>query len=280
MSNEKEVLDLYIDLLKKSLTALLYEESSWEFVEVKSASLFRRPGTFLKNLWSNIAIKKYQRKAIILVKKTPFDLARREEGRDWPLFGFTMAGHKRLDNVQSCVEDVLKNDVPGDFIETGAWRGGTSIFMRALLKIHGDTERKVWVADSFQGLPKPINKKDGWDLSDVDYLKVDLEKVKSNFAKYNMLDKQVVFLKGWFSETLPTAPIEKISILRLDGDLYSSTMDALQNLYHKVSDGGYVIVDDYHSWPPCKKAVHDFLEEKLIMPGIKNIDWSGAYWKK
>ena len=169
--------------------------------------------------------------------------------------------------------------VPGDLIETGVWRGGMTIFMAALLKLEGETDRKVWVADSFEGLPVPASKTDGDDLSDVDHLKVSLEQVKANFARFDLLSDQVRFLKGWFCDTLPTAPIESIAVLRLDGDLYSSTMDALHNLYHKVSLGGYVIVDDYAGWDSCKAAVTDFLKEHDLDPEIKMIDWTGAYWK-
>ncbi len=191
-----------------------------------------------------------------------------------------MAGHRRIENVQHCIENVITNGVPGDFIETGVWRGGMTIFMRGVLKAYGITDRTVWVADSFEGLPAPANEADGWDLSDVRYLKVSLEQVQENFRKFGLLDEHVKFLKGWFKDTLPVAPITRLAILRLDGDMYSSTMDALRSLYDKVSSGGYVIVDDYHSWPSCKQAVTDFLAEKKLSPIIQTIDWTGAFWQK
>lgn len=190
-----------------------------------------------------------------------------------------MVGQKRMDNIQFCVESVLKNDIDGDFIETGAWRGGSTIFMRALLKIYGDEHRKVWVADSFEGLPVPKNKDDGANLSAVQTLKVSLEQVKSNFKRFDLLDDKVVFLKGWFCDSLPNTPIDNLSILRLDGDLYHSTMDSLVNLYHKVSKGGYVIVDDYYSWPACKRAVDEFREKYLIENKLIKIDDSSVYWQ-
>src|SRR5262249_48778679 len=145
--------------------------------------------------------------------------------------------------------DCLRRGVPGDFIETGVWRGGACIFARAVLRAYGDPERKVWVADSFEGLPKPDAAKypadRGSRLYRQAHLAVSLEEVTANFARYNMLDDRVVFLRGWFRDTLPTAPIEKLAVLRLDGDLYESTMEALSHLYDRVSVGGYVIVDDY-----------------------------------
>ena len=140
-------------------------------------------------------------------------------------------------------------------------------------------DRIVWVADSFQGMPHPQGSEDGWDLTHVEYLKVSLENVKNNFAKFGLLDDQVCFLAGWFKDTLPYAPIEKLSILRLDGDLYSSTMDTLSNLYFKVSRGGYVIVDDYFGWEGCRRAVHDFLNQNQIAAEIERIDGESVFWR-
>lgn len=258
---------LYLDLLKKALTASLYEESGWS-----SSAFARKP--LARALHRLLSARR-----LMIVRTRRFGAAARQEGRDWPLFGYTMAGHKRLDNVQHCVETVLREQVPGDLIETGAWRGGMTIFMRALLKAHGDNERTVWVADSFEGLPPPKDESDGWDYSTVDYLKVSLEQVQANFQRFGLLDDQVRFLKGWFKDTLPGAPIERLAVLRLDGDMYSSTMDGLVNLYHRVSPGGFVIVDDYHSWPACQRAVDEFRTEQGIRAPLQTIDWTGAFWR-
>lgn len=274
--------DLYAELLKKVLTASIYEQSSWCVVYMDVQN-WRQEKNLLKLIKSHIKskiIEWFDKRSYLLVKRIPFDAKAREIGRDWPNFiGFTMVGHRRLDNVQACIEDVLKNNVKGDFIETGAWRGGMTIFMRAMLKDHGVTDRNVWVADSFEGLPVPEMKGDGWDLSEVQMLKVSIEQVKVNFMKFGLLDDQVKFLKGWFCDTLPNAPIQNLAILRLDGDMYSSTMDALKNLYPKVSKGGYVIVDDYYSWPSCRQAVTDYLDMHGLKPEIIAVDEDAAYWK-
>lgn len=270
---------MYIDLMKRVLTASIYDESAWSIIQVDKLPPITRPFRLLRKLIQKAVLAIYRTQSTLLIKARPYNVKNREEGLDWPLFGYSMVGQKRMDNIQTCVEDVLKNDVPGDFIETGAWRGGSTIFMRALLNVYGDKKRKVWVADSFEGLPVPKSKDDGWDLSAVQTLKVSLEQVKSNFERFSLLDDQVRFLKGWFCDTLPDAPIEKLSILRLDGDLYHSTMDSLKNLYHKVSKGGYVIVDDYYSWPACQKAVDEFLEENSINANFVKIDGSSVYWQ-
>jgi O-methyltransferase len=273
--------DSYIELLKDCLTASLYDESAWWLIEGSRSAeerTLRHPFRFLSGLIRHWVVNFCRRRSLLLVRERPFEPAMRAEGRDWPCFGYTMVGRQRLDNVQTCIEDILRNNVPGDLIETGAWRGGTAIFMRAVLKIHRVTDRTVWVADSFEGLPPPASDTDGADLSELKYLKVPLKKVKANFERFNLLDDQVKFLPGYFCDTLPNAPIERLAILRLDGDLYSSTMDSLRNLYHRVSLGGYVIVDDYYSWDSCRQAVTDFLRENQIDAQIRAIA-DGAYWK-
>ena len=270
---------LYLDLMKRSLTASIYDESGWSIIDTVEP-VSKSPLQLLRSRVGTKLIEFLRRKSVVLVRrKASFNKEMREEGKDWPIFGYTMAGHRRLDNVQMCVEDVIANSVPGDFMETGVWRGGTVILMRALLKAFQINDRKVWAADSFEGLPVPKSKEDGSDLSKVDLLKVPLEKVQANFSKFDLLDDQVIFIKGWFCDTLPSCGVERLSILRLDGDLYSSTMDALVNLYDKVSPGGYVIVDDYYSWPSCHQAVNDFLNDRSLDPEIVRIDWTGAYWK-
>ena len=110
---------------------------------------------------------------------------------------------------------------------------------------------------------------------------VSLDQVKTNFERYGLLDSQVRFLKGWFRDTLPQAPIEKLAVIRLDGDLYESTMDTLVNLYPKLSIGGYLIVDDYGAVAACRKAVHDYRESHDISDEIVPIGrTTGAFWQR
>ncbi|HUQ77176.1 MAG TPA: TylF/MycF/NovP-related O-methyltransferase, partial [Burkholderiales bacterium] len=94
------------------------------------------------------------------------------------------------------------------------------------------------------------------------------------------LDEQVRFLKGWFRDTLPGAPVQRLAVLRIDGDLYESTMDALTHLYPKLQPGGYCIIDDYHDIPACRQAVLDYRERHGIDEEIMTIDWSAIFWRK
>lgn len=212
-----------------------------------------------------------------------YDCNLRELGRDWPSKAHSMIGNRRMSNLRQIVEFVCANNIPGDFIETGVWRGGACIMARAIFKAYGASDRRVWVADSFCGLPEP-NPKYAADINDNHHayseLAISVDEVKSNFAKYGLLDDQVIFLKGWFSETLPQAPIQRLAVLRLDGDMYESTMDGLMNLYDKVSPGGFVIVDDFGAVKGCQQAILEFRAARHIEDAMQNIDGIGVFWQK
>lgn len=155
--------------------------------------------------------------------------------------------------------------------------------MRAVLRAYDVEDRNVWVADSFEGMPAPNAEKydadKNYDLSGSQYLTVGfLEQVKANFQRFGLLDEQVKFLKGWFCDTLPKAPVDRLAILRIDADLYESTMDALSFLYHRLSKGGYVIIDDYYSWPPCRQAVDEFRDKLSVTSALREIDGRGVFW--
>jgi O-methyltransferase len=261
----------YLDLLKKTLTMALWDARDGSDTLERKRRLGGRLRAFLRGR--------------ARANSTSADVeARRMEGRDWPKLAHSMVGMKRLDNLQMCVESALREGVPGDLIETGVWRGGASILMRGILCAHDVRDRRVWVADSFEGLPPPDAAKYPADLGDRHHenrlLAVSLEEVQANFRKYGLLDEQVRFLKGWFKDTLPAAPIERLAVARLDGDMYESTMDALRSLYPKLSPGGFLIIDDYGAIPACRRAVTDFRDEHGIAAPIQAIDWTGVWWRR
>lgn len=225
---------------------------------------------------------------IELIKKVLTDLIHepteaRIDGSDWPKNGFTMIGIERLNNIQFCFEALMRDNIPGDFLEAGVWRGGASIFMKALLDEYGSNNRSVWLADSFQGLPPP-NPEYSQDDGDTHYtlqeLAISVDQVKENFSRFGLLDEKVLFIEGWFHETLPRCKVQELALLRLDGDMYESTIVTLESLYDRVNEGGFVIVDDYGYMKSCCKAVHDFLDSRSLNPVLKKIDWTGVYWRK
>lgn len=205
----------------------------------------------------------------------------REKGLDWPSRAPSMIGARRMNNVRIECERVIEAGVPGDFMETGVWRGGACIMMRAVLKAYQVVDRRVIAADSFAGFPPPSEAADAqFELYGCKDFAVPLEDVKAAFARYGLLDEQVVFLEGLFKDTLPTAPVEMLAVLRLDGDMYESTRDGLVNLYHKLASGGSLIVDDYYLFEAHRKAVDEFRVARGIGDPIIRIDDFGGYWIK
>jgi len=204
------------------------------------------------------------------------------EGTVHPKRAHTMIGLERLNNIQSCFENVLNEGIEGSLIETGVWRGGATIFMAGLVKSYNQN-RKVFVADSFSGLPMPNPDIYPVDKGDKHYtyhdLNVSFEEVYENFRSYDLIDENIIFLKGWFKDTLPTIKDEKFSIVRLDGDMYESTYQALENLYENLSIGGYLIVDDW-LLNGARQAVEDYRREKNINDEICYIHKYSVFWKK
>jgi hypothetical protein len=261
---------LYIDLVKRCVLNLPYVDA--ELNPIQPHGRFR-----------SLVLKAFLAGGIQLAHRRRGNYDRRVKGEDYSDVAHSMLSLKRLDNVQHLVETILNDNIPGDLIETGVMRGGTCIVMRAILKAYGVTDRTVWAADSFEGLPAPDVEKypddAGADWHERPLTEVSVAHVKRNFVRYGLLDDHVQFLKGWFKDSLPTAPVEKLALLRLDGDLYESTMDAIVPLYPKLSPGGFIIVDDYNL-PMCKKAIHDYREQHGITEEIVPVDGAGVYWRK
>lgn len=199
----------------------------------------------------------------------------------------TMVTPNTLNNVQYCIEQCIENNVEGDFVETGVWRGGCVILANAVYR-HKKENRKVYCFDSFEGLPKPdpiiYPMDEGDNHHTLKELAVSLEEVRNNFKLFYELDDNVVFVKGWFRETLKKTDIEKISVLRLDGDMYESTILALDNLYPKLSIGGFCIIDDYiHRGARAAvedyRKKHDITDEVLLADTAPNA-YPVSYWIK
>jgi O-methyltransferase len=248
---DRRLIQRYLNLLEASLTGMLFED-----------------------------------KPMPVFGQDEFDPNLRLLGQDWPSLSVSMIGSVRMRNLRYSCETVILDGVEGDFIETGVWRGGACILMKGVLAAYGDDKRRVFVADSFAGLPPPDPQNFPIDatsevsqLHTVDELRISRAAVEDNFRRFGLLDQRVVFLEGWFKDTLPSAPVDKLAVLRLDGDMYESTIEALDELYHKVSYGGFVIVDDYGVIPVCAKAVHDFRERYGITSPILPIDGIGVYWR-
>jgi hypothetical protein len=196
----------------------------------------------------------------------------------------------RLDHVEACIRQIVAEGVPGDLLEAGVWRGGVTIFMRAMLRELNDNRRSVWVADSFEGLPRPDGRRfpkealafESPAMEEIGRLAVPLHRVEEGFRRLGLLDDRVRFLPGWFDQSLPAAPIGQLALLRIDADFYQSTWDVLSALCEKVSPGGFVIVDDYGevSWTECQAAVDEFRAARGISEPLEAVDPYCWFWRK
>eukprot|EP01026_Neomeris_dumetosa_P017768 TRINITY_DN1688_c0_g1_i7.p1 TRINITY_DN1688_c0_g1~~TRINITY_DN1688_c0_g1_i7.p1 ORF type:complete len:285 (-),score=26.82 TRINITY_DN1688_c0_g1_i7:39-893(-) len=180
----------------------------------------------------------FQRAPETMYRQRKYQQMVRLKGQGRPAYGLTMVSWYRLSNIYHQLMRIMIEGIEGDFMEAGVWRGGSSIVAKAVIQAFEGGGRKVHVVDSFEGLPAPRSnfaEIDTGEYAKMDYIRVSLEQVQSNFQRYGLLDDGVEFHKGFFNESLSRFrkenPQAKISFLRLDGDMYESTTDILYNVY-------------------------------------------------
>lgn len=266
----------YLRLLKRALVNLLYPE-----LEMRVRLLTRE-----RPVETGIALARRLRE----IDRNEGDafaklIAGKRKGNA-PFDGpHTMIGLYRLDNIERCAERLFADGIKGDFLEAGVCQGGATIFMRALQVAHREGHRRTWVVDSFEGVPpsdKAEDRRYPYRLEEArqPWLACSEARVRSNFARYDLLGPGVMFVPGWLEETLPRAPIGPLALLRIDVDLYSATASCLDLLYDKLVLGGFVIVDDYGMLECCRDAVDHFRARRGIEEPIQRVDASGIYWRK
>lgn len=273
--------DRYLASLKRFLTRYKFEpEEMWILPTFWSTGW-----TWKLRIWAVMHHSKLQFLrwvSLLGLQRVHYIDEKRRDGKDWPVAAETMVGLTRLNQLHAALDYVVKNSIPGDLLEAGVWRGGAGIFMAAYLEVHGLQDRKVYLADSFEGLPPPTGRHEADAMSRFHkwtYLAVGKEEVVRNFRKYDVSLDQVEFLEGFFGDSLPSADVRNLALLRMDGDMYESTVDILVNLYHKVSEGGIVIVDDW-GIPQAQMAVRDFLGEAGKDIEFQAIDDSAVFFYK
>ena len=282
---------LYLDLLKHCLTGRIHDvrQGPPPVSAAQAGTLLRQANALFKPWLAplGMTVESYLgAKTAAAVAAFPEQLCRSLNGMHRDRTPDTMTDAASINNLQYCVEQAIAQNVPGDLIETGIWKGGLPVLMRAILKQHGIADRVVWAADSFQGLPRPDPAQSLKDaiwfhlFGPLDGLAIPYDYVRGVFQKYGLLDAQVRFLQGWFCDTLPTAPIERLAVMRLDGDWYESTRLALEVLYPKLSPGGFVIIDDYGLPFGCRRAVDEYRHAHGIDAAIQWVNHQVVYWQK
>jgi O-methyltransferase len=196
---------------------------------------------------------------------------------------FTMVKSKNLVNLYELVQKANSMSLDGDIVECGVWNGGSAALMAFALKNETSNSRRLWLFDSFAGLPPP-GPRDGTTENKYYFdgmNKGSVQQVEKAFQKLSLPMDGVKIFPGWFETTLTKAEIDRVAILHIDADWYSSVMSVLQAFYEKVVPGGFIVLDDYGYWEGCTRAFEDFVSQNKI-EGIKlkQVDSTGAYFQK
>ncbi|MBX2834523.1 MAG: TylF/MycF family methyltransferase [Micavibrio sp.] len=187
----------------------------------------------------------------------------------------TMVPSSALHAAYQAAKYVAQNNVPGDLVECGVWKGGCVVMMAETLAYYGDTSRKVYLYDTFAGMTEPTEEdRDyirGYDAIDrfnkskkdthTDWAYAPFEEVERNVEASTYPSKQFVYVKGKVEETIPGTLPDAIALLRVDTDWYESTKHEMEHLYPLISKGGVFICDDYGSWAGSRKAVDEYFEK-------------------
>ena len=197
---------------------------------------------------------------------------------------YTLVPVERCFTLYQTVKYILKNNIEGDLVECGVWKGGSSMLMAYILKDAGEAKRKIYLYDTFEGMTKPgemdgLEEKKQWEqgrvtdtLNNMCYSPI--EEVKANMERTGYPAEKIIMVKGKAEDTLPGTLPSKISLLRLDTDWYESTKHELQHLYPLLVKNGVLIVDDYGAWQGARKAVDEYFKD---IPNVflGRIDYTG-----
>ena len=260
---------LYLDTLEMAVTGSLYDEAGECHPDRKATNPIAHSSCIVTEP-SNLV--------------GPHNIYRRAIGLDWPTVGHTMIGHVRIRNFRYAIDQVVKDNVPGDVAELGVWRGGAIIYAKGVLRVLGqEASRRVHVFDAFGKIPKTGR---GYSAGADSYLSVPFKRVRRTFQNYGLLDEHVTFHQGLFEQTVPAfrrakSGLLQIAVLRIDGNFYSSYQTVLYNMYEFVPVGGFLIFDDVgvgdHGVMRCWK---DFKREQRIPDELIYVTKEAAYFRK
>jgi len=202
---------------------------------------------------------------------------------------YTMTSVERLVTLSRSIEFLIENNIEGDIVECGVWRGGSMMLVANKLLELKSIDKKIYLFDTFEGMSEPGDKDVAWDKISAEeklynaekygernvWCYSTLEEVKNNLNKTAYPENEILYVQGKVEDTLPHSAINKISLLRLDTDWYESTKHELECLYDKLEVGGILIIDDYGHWEGAKKAVDEFIQKRKLKLFLNRIDYTG-----
>ncbi len=202
---------------------------------------------------------------------------------------FTMTSTERLYSVYKSVEYCIKNNIEGDFVECGVWKGGSSMMIALTLQKNNITDRKIYLYDTYEGMSKPSKEDVNYanniaekkytetmnSESGSDWCRSEIEEVKAHLYSTGYPKENIIFVKGKVEDTIPETIPKKIALLRLDTDWYESTKHEMEHLFPILSKNGVLIIDDYGHWLGCRKAVDEYFDKNNINILLNRIDYTG-----
>jgi len=202
---------------------------------------------------------------------------------------YTMTTPERIASLCNAVNHLVKNNIQGDFVECGVWRGGSTMAAIDTLIKNGDTSREIYLYDTFEGMSEPtehdkvftgtaadelMSSSDREDATSV-WCYSALDEVQKNVGTLKYPAAKVHYVKGKVEDSIPQTLPGKIALLRLDTDWYESTAHELKHLYPLLVPGGVIIIDDYGHWEGARKAVDEYIEAEKLPLLLNRIDYTG-----
>jgi len=202
---------------------------------------------------------------------------------------FTMTSIERMYTLFESIKYTFKNQLPGDFVECGVWKGGSSLLIALMLKKYEAFDRKLYMYDTFEGMSEPTEedravsgesaeqllKEQDKSVQESVWCYSTIDEVRANLTLSGFPLENMHFVKGKVEDTLPEIKPNKIALLRLDTDWYESTKIELELLYDRLAHNGILIIDDFGHWEGAKKAVIEYFYKRNVNPFINRIDYTG-----
>lgn len=201
---------------------------------------------------------------------------------------YTLTSMERMYTLYKAVAYICKNKIPGDFVECGVWKGGSVMLIALTLMKIGDSERSIYMYDTYQGMVEPtdvdvnyanVTAKEKWDATSHDlgstWCYSPLDDVRRNVISTGYSEDRFIFVRGKVEETMPGTLPPSVSLLRLDTDFFESTYHELLHLYPLLSKGGVLIIDDYGHWKGSKEATDKYISEQNLMLFLNRVDYAG-----
>lgn len=224
--------------------------------------------------------------------RPPLDMDKEFEEVCFSAKAYTLTSVERMYALYKAIEYIVNANIQGDIVETGVWKGGSMMLTALALQKFGDTKRKIYLYDTYEGMTRPSEKdimiankypaQKKWDdiqknkdYKDIWFCRAPLEEVKKNLKTTNYPEDRFIFVKGDVEETIPKVMPEHIAILRLDTDWYASTKHALKHLFPRLVPGGVLIIDDYGHWQGAKEAVDEYFKRQQTTPFFIRVDKTG-----